>query len=134
MDNGVTVIDDYAHHPVEIAATVAAAREKYPGRRLVCFFQPHTHDRTIQFYNDFLIAFDGADLVVTTDIYDARSDIEKEIVDIAQFTADIHAESIYAGALEQAKEELCCNLLQQDDVLIVMGAGTVTNVAQELIA
>ncbi len=134
MDNGVTVIDDYAHHPVEIAATVAATREKYPGRRLVCFFQPHTHDRTIQFYNDFLIAFDGADLVVTTDIYDARSDIEKEIVDIAQFTADIHAESIYAGALEQAKEELCCNLLQQDDVLIVMGAGTVTNVAQELIA
>lgn len=131
-DQGVTVIDDYAHHPVEIAATISAVREKYPGRRIVCLFQPHTHDRTIRFYNDFLIAFDGADIVVTTDIYDARPDVEKGIVDIEQFTADIHAETVYGGSLEQAKEQLCCKILQQDDVLIVMGAGDVTHVAEQL--
>ncbi|MDA0376188.1 MAG: Mur ligase family protein [bacterium] len=131
-DQGVTVIDDYAHHPVEIAATISAVREKYPGRRIVCLFQPHTHDRTIRFYNDFLIAFDGADFVVTTDIYDARPDVEKGIVDIEQFTADIHAETVYGGSLEQAKEQLCCKILQQDDVLIVMGAGDVTHVAEQL--
>ena len=131
--NGVTVIDDYAHHPVEIAATVAAAREAYPGRRIVCFFQPHMHDRTIRFYNDFLICFDGADLVLTTDIYDARPDVEKDTVDIEQFTADIHAESLYLGALEQAKNALPGHL-QEGDVLLVMGAGTVTQVATDLVA
>lgn len=132
-DQDVTVVDDYAHHPVEIAATIASAREKFPGRRIVCLFQPHTHDRTIQFYNDFLIAFNAADLVVTTDIYDARPDIEKEMVDINQFTADIHAESVYGGSLTEAKNELCCNILQQNDVLVVMGAGDVTQVANQLL-
>ena len=132
-DQGVTVIDDYAHHPVEIAATIAAARQKYPGRRLVCLYQPHTHERTIRFYNDFLIAFDAADLVVTTDVYDARPDIEDETIDIKQLTQDIHAESIYGGSLSEAKEKLCCSLLQQNDVLVVMGAGDVTQVAAELI-
>lgn len=133
-DQGITVIDDYAHHPVEIAATISAVREGYPGRRIVCLFQPHTHDRTIRFYNDFLIAFDGADIVVTTDIYDARPDVEKEIVDIEQFTADIHTETVYGGSLDQAKEQLCCKILQQDDVLIVMGAGNVTQIASQLVS
>ena len=132
-NQGVTVIDDYAHHPVEIAATIAAAREKYPGRRIVCLFQPHTHDRTIRFYNEFLIAFDAADFVVTTDIYDARPDTEKETVDILQLTQDIHADSFYGGSLEQAKNQLCSHYLQQDDVLLVLGAGDVTQVATQLL-
>tara|TARA_Y100000310_G_scaffold230644_1_gene233119 strand:- start:12068 stop:13324 length:1257 start_codon:yes stop_codon:yes gene_type:complete len=132
--DGVTVIDDYAHHPIEIAATVAAARQAYPGRRIVCLFQPHTHDRVIRFYNDFLIAFDGADLVVTTDVYDARPDIENETVDITQLTADIQAESVYGGTLCEAKEQLCCKILQQDDVLLVLGAGDVTSVASALMS
>ena len=129
----ISVIDDYAHHPIEIAATLAAVREAYPGKRIVCLFQPHMHDRTIRFYNDFLIAFDAADLVVTTDTYDARPDVEKEEIDMQQFSADIHAETIYGGTLTQAKEQLCCKILQQDDVLVVMGAGDVTCVAEQLV-
>jgi UDP-N-acetylmuramate--alanine ligase len=133
-ESGVTVIDDYAHHPVEIAATIAATREAYPGRRIVCLFQPHTHDRTIQFYNEFLIAFDGADLVVTTDIYDARPEIEKEIVDIAQFTADIHTSAQYGGSLTEAKNKLCSKILQSRDVLLILGAGDITTVATEMVS
>jgi UDP-N-acetylmuramate--alanine ligase len=132
-EQGAIVIDDYAHHPVEIVATIATAREKYPDRRLVCLFQPHTHDRTLRFYDDFLNAFDSADLVVTTDVYDARPEIENESVDIKKYTADIHADSIYGGSLDQAKEELCCSILQQDDVLLVMGAGDITRVASQLV-
>lgn len=131
--DGVTVIDDYAHHPREIVATVAAARQQYPGRRIVCLFQPHMHNRTRRFYNDFLIAFDGADIVVTTDIYDARSDTETDLVDIVQFTDDIHAESVYGGSLSEAKNKLCSSILQQGDVLLVLGAGDVTDVAQEIV-
>lgn len=133
-EQGVTVVDDYAHHPLEISATVAAAKEAYPGRRIVCLFQPHTHDRAIRFYQDFLICFDGADLVVTTDIYDARPDIENDTVDIQQFTSDIHAESMYGGALSEAKKLLEETVLQQGDVLLVMGAGDVTSVATDLTA
>mgnify|MGYP001287881888 CR=1 FL=1 len=133
-EQGATVIDDYAHHPIEITATIAAAKEAYPGRRIICLFQPHTHDRTLRFYDDFLKAFDLADLVVTTDVYDARPDIDNESVDIQKYTADIHAESIYGGSLSQVKEKLCCSILQPCDVLLVMGAGTVTKVAQELVS
>ncbi|MDP7069559.1 MAG: cyanophycin synthetase [Candidatus Peribacteraceae bacterium] len=132
--DGVTVIDDYAHHPIEISVTIAAAREAYPGRRIVCLYQPHTHDRTIRFYNDFLIAFDGADQVVVTDVYDARSDIEKDKVDVEQYVADIHAESVYGGSIEESKQLLEHSILRQGDVLIVMGAGDVTSVAQKLVS
>jgi UDP-N-acetylmuramate--alanine ligase len=132
--SGVTVIDDYAHHPVEIAATIAAAREAYPGRRIVCLFQPHTHDRTIQFYQEFLIAFDAADLVVTTDIYDARPEIEKERVDIAQFTADIHTTAQYGGPPMEARTLLERDILQSRDVLLVLGAGDITTIATEMVS
>lgn len=132
-ENGATVIDDYAHHPREIAATIAAARQGFPGRRIVCLFQPHMHNRLLRFYNDFCISFDGADLVVTTDVYDARADVDTEKADIKQFTADIHAESVYGGSLESAKNLLCSTILQQNDVVLVLGAGDVTTVAQQLV-
>ncbi|PIR53853.1 hypothetical protein COU75_03930 [Candidatus Peregrinibacteria bacterium CG10_big_fil_rev_8_21_14_0_10_42_8] len=131
--SGVTVIDDYAHHPKEIAATIAATRDAYPDRRIVCLFQPHTHDRTIRFYNDFLTAFDGADIVVITDVYDARSNIENQHVDIEKFTSDIHTESRYGGTLDEAKNILCSTILQQGDVLLVLGAGDITRIATAII-
>jgi len=131
--SGVTVIDDYAHHPKEIVATIAATREAFADRRIVCLFQPHTHDRTIRFYDDFLKAFDGVDLVIITDVYDARSDIEKERIDIRQFTDDIHVQSEYGGSLTEAKNLLCSTILQQEDVLLVLGAGDITRVATLMI-
>ena len=130
--DGVLVIDDYAHHPKEVVATIAAARQAYPGRRIVCLFQPHMHDRTAHFYHDFLIAFDAADLVIITDVYDARPDVDMERVDTAKLVADIHAESLYGGSLSQTLP-LVQQTLRHGDVLLVMGAGDITSIAQQLV-
>lgn len=132
--DGVLVIDDYGHHPKEIAATIAATKEKYPDRRLVCLFQPHTHNRTLYFWDEFCIAFDAADEVIVTDIYDARPDTNSEQADAKQLAADIHTESTYGGSISEAKNLLCRSILQRNDVLLVLGAGDVTNIAGELVS
>ena len=71
---------------------------------------------------------------MVTDVYDARSDIEKDKVDVEQYVADIHAESVYGGSIEESKQLLEHSILRQGDVLIVMGAGDVTSVAQKLVS
>ena len=70
----VTVVDDYAHHPTEVAATIAAARQRFPGRRLVAVFQPHLYSRTEANGDAFGIVLAAADLVVVTKIYAAREE------------------------------------------------------------
>ncbi|MGB8646440.1 MAG: UDP-N-acetylmuramate--L-alanine ligase [Anaerolineae bacterium] len=70
--DGVLIVDDYAHHPTEIRATLAAARARYPGRKLWAIFQPHTYTRTRALLNEFAGAFDEADTVIVTEIYAAR--------------------------------------------------------------
>lgn len=131
--SGVTVIDDYAHHPREIRATLAALREAYPGRRMVTAFQPHTHDRTLKLYDDFCTAFRDTDVVVVAETYDARSDIETQRVDTARFTVDIGkgsgVEALYGGSLPATEQLLRSNILKHGDVLVCMGAGDVTKLA-----
>ena len=130
--HGVTAIDDYAHHPVEIRATLAAMREAYPDRRIVCAFQPHTHDRTRKLYADFLGAFGNADLVIVAEVYNARSDIETESVDVPLFVNDIAEKSGIVcqrgGSLAETEAWLRAHL-QAGDVLVCMGAGDVTDMA-----
>ena len=70
--NGITVIDDYAHHPTEIRATLSAARMRYPNNKLWVVWQPHTFSRTRLLFQDFIGAFEQADQVLVTDIYAAR--------------------------------------------------------------
>src|SRR5439155_24872247 len=69
---GVTVVDDYAHHPTEIAATLEAARRRFPGRRLVALFQPHTYTRTRDFLDQFASSLSAADRVIVSEIYASR--------------------------------------------------------------
>ncbi len=69
---GVLVIDDYAHHPTEVRVTLAAARARYPNRRLVAVFQPHTYSRVANLFEQFIDAFDDAQELIVTDIYAAR--------------------------------------------------------------
>ena len=69
---GITVIDDYAHHPTEVRATLAAARDRYPGRRIVVYLQPHTYSRTRALLDDWADAFGDADIVRIGEIYAAR--------------------------------------------------------------
>lgn len=133
---GVTVIDDYAHHPVEIRATLAAMKEAYPDRRIVVVFQPHTHDRTRKLYDAFVRAFTDADIVIIPNTYVARQDIETIEVDMSRFIADVGKGSSvdcrFGDGLEHTKEQLDA-LLQPGDVLITMGAGDVTKVAGMLL-
>ena len=70
--NGITIIDDYAHHPTEIRATLAAARSRFPGRCLWAVWQPHTYSRTRTLQSEFINALQGADWVIITDIFAAR--------------------------------------------------------------
>jgi UDP-N-acetylmuramate--alanine ligase len=131
---GVTVIDDYAHHPTEVRATLAAARGRYPGRRIVVYLQPHTYSRTLALLDQWATAFDdaltgqaagagrGADVVLVGDIYAAR---ERDTLGIdssslAQRIKHPHVRSV--GGMEHAVAELL-NLLRSGDILLTLGAG-----------
>lgn len=135
---GVGVVDDYAHHPREIRATLAAMREAFPGRRLLCVFQPHTHDRTLKLYDDFCASFRDADTVIVPNVYDARSDIETALVDVAGFARDIGKGSgvtaIDGHSLAETERLLREHLLKTGDVLVCMGAGDVTTLAQRMVS
>ena len=131
--NGVTVIDDYAHHPDEITATLGSA-EHYPHRKIWCVFQPHTYSRTKALLNDFAKALSGADSVVLADIYAAR---EKDTLGIS--SADLKAaveklgkECYYFKSFEEIEKFLLKNCIN-GDLLITMGAGDIYKVGEALI-
>lgn len=131
------VIDDYAHHPAEIRATLAALKEKFGSRRLVCIFQPHTHDRTLKLYNDFTTCFAGAGLVIVSDVYEARKDIETTTVRMEAFVKDIktssHVNTIEGGSLKDI-EDTISTFVKEDDVIVCLGAGDITGLAGRLAA
>ena len=131
----IPVIDDYAHHPAELKATISAIRSAYPDKRLVAVFQPHTHDRTNKLYADFVTAFPGVDLLFLTDVYDARKEYNTKKVNMPRFVGDISRESNVAtgwtGTLDQTRERLASEL-QDNDVLLCMGAGDITNLAGKI--
>jgi UDP-N-acetylmuramate--alanine ligase len=135
--HGGPVIDDYGHHPVEIRATLAAVREAYPGKRIVCVFQPHMHDRMRKLYDEFLTSFTDCDVVVVTDVYSARLKPGEELVDLPKLVADLARvsgkEVINGESLEQA-ERMLPGILKPEDVLVCMGAGDITNLAGRLVA
>ena len=135
---GIPVYDDYAHHPVEIRATVRAVREAHPGKRIVVVFQPHTHDRTLKLYDAFIQSFVDADAVVVCSVYDARHEIERGELDRNAFVRDIAqasgTEAYNGGSLAEAETLLTTSVLVPEDVLLVMGAGDSTQLAQRLVA
>lgn len=134
--SGITVIDDYAHHPVEIRATLQAMREAYPTRRIVAVFQPHTHDRTLKLWNDFSVAFKDADVVAVTDVYDARPDRDSAKADPQIFAKAIGegsgVETLFSGTLDETSRLLRSSIVKNGDVLVTMGAGSITNLSDEI--
>ncbi len=134
--NGAIVIDDYAHHPTEIRATLAAARAKYPGRRIVALFQPHLPSRTRDLMGDFAASFGEADLVLITDIYLAREQAMDGVTAerLADETAKFKGEAIakYAGNLDNANE-LLAEIVRASDVVLTLGAGSVRKVGESLV-
>jgi len=130
---GVTIVDDYAHHPTEIEATLQAARASYPGRRIVAAFQPHLFSRTRDFSAAFGQALAKADSVFLTEIYPAR---EKPIAGIS---SDLVAASmVRAGrdvTWQGSRAELASALstfVRDGDVVITIGAGDITRTGPEL--
>jgi len=131
---GVVVIDDYAHHPTEIAATVAAARTAFPGRRLIVAFQPHLYSRTRAFAREFACSLSAADAVYLTDIYAAREQ------PIAGVTSALIAEAFgaergklrWSGGRTSLADALAADA-RDGDVVITMGAGDVTKTGPELL-
>ena len=133
----IPVIDDYAHHPREIRASLDAIIGEYPDKRVVCVFQPHTHDRTLKLYEDFTHCFRGAGLVIVSDVYEARKDIETERVKMPQFVIDVQkgsdVKAVGGGSLGDIATMLRQEILKSGDVLLCMGAGDSTKLTEEMV-
>ena len=129
--NGITIIDDYAHHPSKIKATLAAARTRFPGRRLVAVWQPHTYSRTLTLEEDFINAFTDADLVLVTGIYASREKVQEYSVEnlVKRIT---YVQALHIESLRDATQFLARNL-QPEDVLLVLSAGDADSVCREVI-
>lgn len=127
----VVVVDDYAHHPTEIQATLRAARERYPERRLVAVFQPHTFSRTNALLDDFAASFGDADEVVILDIYPSR---ETDSLGIS--SADL-IERIPNGARSggpaSTTADCLAAIVKPGDIVLTIGAGDVTGVGPRLL-
>jgi UDP-N-acetylmuramate--alanine ligase len=120
----VTVMDDYAHHPTEVRATLAAARERFPGRRLVCLFQPHTYSRTAYLLKGFRTCFEGCDALLIASTYAAREEPSAGI-DAAGLAREISApRARYAGSVADAAQAVA-DVLAPGDVFFTIGAGDV---------
>ncbi len=129
-DDDIAVVSDYAHHPTEIVATIAAARERYPGRRIVAIFQPHTYSRTRALLDDFAAALGAADVAVLAQIYRAR-ETDTLGVASADIAARMRPHPVVAGtAAETARAAR--ELLRPGDVVLVMGAGDIYEAAEAL--
>jgi UDP-N-acetylmuramate--alanine ligase len=128
---GITFVDDYAHHPSKITATLSAARSRYPGRRLVALWQPHTYSRTKTLAADFIRSLELADAVVVTEVYPAREPVESfssaELV--AQMT---NKEAYFCKTLDDSVVLLEKKLLP-GDVLLVLSAGDADTVGKRVL-
>lgn len=131
---GVTFIDDYAHHPAEIAATLAAARSWYPDRRIIVVFQPHTYSRTKALLAEFAKSFGDANLVLLTDIYASARESDTLGIDGTTLVAETvkqHGNVLYAKD-KYAVASVLSKTLQDQDVVIFMGAGDIYNWGREI--
>lgn len=131
---GVAVVDDYAHHPSELVATLAAARQAFPGRRLVAVFQPHLYSRTAAHGVAMGTALAAADLVVVTEVYAAR---EQPIAGVSgRQVADAARRAGADARFEPTRAEVgrrVYEALTPGDVVLTLGAGDITRVGPELV-
>jgi UDP-N-acetylmuramate--alanine ligase len=119
---GITVVDDYAHHPTEIRVTLEAAQIKYPGRAIWAVFQPHTYSRTAALLKDFAVAFDDADHVLVTDIYAAREHESLGMSGAAVVARMSHPDAQYVETADRAVSILV-DRARCGDIIITLGAG-----------
>jgi UDP-N-acetylmuramate--alanine ligase len=141
--NGALVISDYGHHPTEIAATLKAARQSYPDRRIVLCFEPHQHNRTKHLFRSFIPAFNDADVLIISKIYDvpgreSAEDADISSSDLTRAVAEHDVERGVAREIIEAKdvldaESVIRRIIKDGDIILVMGAGTIDQVARKLV-
>jgi len=132
--NGITVVDDYGHHPAEIRATLAGARASFPQRRIVCAFQPHRYTRTRDLMGEFATAFNDADSLLLTEIYAASEDPIPGVTGARLHEAVKacgHRDAAFAERAELARR--LREKVRPGDLVITLGAGDITHVGEELL-
>ncbi len=133
--NDIAILDDYAHHPTEVAAALAAVRQMYPARRVWCVFQPHQASRTRHLLDEFAHSLQNADKVVIAEIFRAREQGVR-VGEIGAAALAARAAALGADVVELARAAEIRDHLKQSlrsgDVLVTMGAGDIGNVAYEL--
>lgn len=132
--SGALVYDDYGHHPAEIAATLAGARELYPDKKITLVFQPHLYSRTKFLFDDFVRELAKADSVILAPIYFAREEPDPTVSSrlLADAVAKINKNTCCLETFEEIKNELL-KTTGQGDIILVMGAGDITNLGDMLI-
>ncbi len=135
-DRGVTVMDDYAHHPTEIQVTLRAIREYHQPKRVVCVFQPHQHSRTRFLLKDFARSLAAAEEVIVPDIYFVRdSDREKECISSQDLVQQIRVNggsATYLKSFDEINAHLRATL-REGDLVVTMGAGNVWEIADQTV-
>lgn len=130
---GVTVIDDYAHHPTEIKATLAAARKRFVDRKIWAMFQPHTFSRTRILLSEFASSFSDADHVLVTDIFRSRESYDARVSSKDIVAQMKHADARYVPTLDEAATVLLAEL-KSGEVLITLGAGDGNTVGEKVLS
>ena len=134
------VISDYAHHPTAVQGTIQAAREFYPGQKIMAVFQPHHHNRTKKLFNEFVQSFFQADLIIISEIYDVvgREQGQDQDVSSQDLVREINQrlgeeKAFYAKDLKQT-QHLILEKINQNDIVLIMGAGDIDDLARELVS
>lgn len=133
--NKALVFDDYGHHPTEVKATLQAMREKYPKNKLIVVFQPHQYSRTHFFAADFAKAFKDADLVIIPPIYEVPGRDEEKKIDNKKLTELVKKNNQEAMATKSFEEtvKLLNKITKPGDIVLVMGAGPVTEISAKFL-
>jgi UDP-N-acetylmuramate--alanine ligase len=130
--SGITIIDDYAHHPAKVKATLAAAKNRFPGRRIIAVWQPHTYSRTKALASEFSASFENADLVIVSEIFASRENLES-------FSANEVVKNItssdarFIASLTEISSFLI-HELRSGDVVIVLSAGDANQVCIDVLS
>lgn len=136
-----TIISDYAHHPTAVRSTIEAAREFYPGQRIMAVFQPHQHNRTKMLYQDFLKSFDSADLLILAEIFDVSGREEKKDQNVSSrgMADDIRkrsnelADNIFYAANLTETRKIIDEKIKAGDIVLIMGAGDIYRIADAMV-
>jgi len=133
--DGVLVIDDYAHHPTEVRATLEAAGTGFPDRRIVAVFQPHLYSRTRDFKEDFARAFFNADVLVVTDVYGAREEPMPGISGtlIADLARRFGHRDVHDVADKNVVPAYVADLIRRGDIVVILGAGDIWRCGRKLV-